>query len=389
MTVLNEPLALYIHWPWCLSKCPYCDFNSYAITSNGPRHTAYRNAIISELKHYATITGKRPLGSIFFGGGTPSLMKPSVVADIIACAKKLWRVSNTCEITLEANPTSIETARFRAYKDAGVNRVSIGVQSLRDDALHALGREHSVDDALQALGIAGAIFERFSFDMIYARPNQSLEDWRTELHEALKLANGHISLYQLTIEPGTEFFRTHVHEADEGLAADLYTLTQEMTDQVGLPAYEISNHARPHQQSRHNLTYWTGGDYIGVGPGAHGRLTITKAGRNAAATATHQIADCTRWLDAVANQGHGTAKTRILSATARAEELLLTGLRLSDGINRVRFETLIGQDVTAVVNAENLALLQETSLVLLSDSTLRLSTQGRLTLNAVLEKLLT
>lgn len=383
----SDPLALYVHWPWCLAKCPYCDFNSRAIELGAAPDRAYRDALTAELHHYASQTSNRPLSSIFFGGGTPSLMHPETVAHILSSAQGLWGFQNDCEITLEANPTSIEAAKFRVFKDAGINRVSVGVQALNDADLQALGREHSATEALRAVEIAGAIFNRFTFDLIYARPGQTLNDWQHELAQALRYAGDHLSLYQLTIEPGTEFFRRRVVEADEDLAADLYQLTQDLTTDAGLPAYEISNHARPGSQSRHNLTYWNGGDYVGVGPGAHGRLHVAQADGSTTHSATHQIADPARWLNACNTAGHGTAKVRPLSAQERASELLLSGLRLTDGIDRGRFSQLIGFDITQALDPAGLAYLSEAGWVVLDDHRLAVSDAGRLMLNAILERL--
>lgn len=378
-----QPLALYVHWPWCLAKCPYCDFNSRAADPANLPDQAYRDAITAELSHYASLTNGRMLSSIFFGGGTPSLMSPDTTAHIITTAQRLWGLDSACEITLEANPTSVEAAKFRAFREAGVNRVSIGVQALNDADLQALGREHSHTEAQRAVDIAGAIFDRYTFDLIYARPGQSLLDWEGELTRGLRMAGDHISLYQLTVEPGTDFFRQRVAEADEDLAADLYQLTQELTQDSGLAAYEISNHARPGSESRHNLTYWTGGDYVGVGPGAHGRITSAKG-----VAATHQIADPARWLDAVFTQGHGTAKTRLLSATERATERLLAGLRLTNGLDRRQFQADLGFDIRDVLDPIGLDILSEGGLVTLNADTLKVSDAGRLTLNAILERLL-
>ncbi len=378
----EDTLALYVHWPWCLSKCPYCDFNSHAVGTDLD-HAVYRAAILAELGHYASLTNGRMVASIFFGGGTPSLMDPDTVHAIIDTARHLWGLTPGCEITLEANPTSVEAAKFRAFRDAGVNRVSIGVQSLKDEALQQLGREHSARDAHRAVDIAGAVFDRFTFDIIYARPDQGVGEWHDELEHALSLAGDHLSLYQLTVEPGTVFFRQRVAESTPELGADLYELTQAVMLDAGLPAYEISNHAAPGSESRHNLTYWQGGDYIGVGPGAHGRLTTSDFTQ-----ASHQIADPARWLKRVDQDGHGTAKTRMLSQGERAEELLLSGLRLSAGVDRARFLKLAGNDVTAFVDGCALAMVQDEGLLELNDHHIRVTPGGRLVLGAILEKLL-
>ncbi|HEY9078632.1 radical SAM family heme chaperone HemW [Magnetovibrio sp.] len=387
---VNAPLALYVHWPWCLSKCPYCDFNSRPLVPGERDQIDYRGAILRELEHYAQQTNSRPLSSIFFGGGTPSLIAPATIHAIIDAAQRHWSLQSDCEITLEANPTSIEAAKFRAFQDAGVNRVSIGVQALNDEDLQALGREHSVDEALRALDIASAIFNRYTFDLIYARPGQGQGDWADELEQALSLANGHVSLYQLTIEPGTAFFRQNRVEAEEDLAADLYQMTQEMCEDAGLPAYEVSNHAKPGLESRHNLTYWTGGDYIGVGPGAHGRLTAQPDGATGMTVtrATHQIADPARWLESVSKKGHATAKVRELSRHERLEELVLSGLRLRDGLDAARFVAQCGQDLATALNAEALSDLQQAELIEVDTRGVRTTAQGRLILNAIIARLL-
>ncbi|MCR4377818.1 MAG: radical SAM family heme chaperone HemW [Rhodospirillales bacterium] len=377
------PLALYVHWPWCLSKCPYCDFNSRPADPANLPEAAYLNAITAELNHYASQTNGRNLTSIYFGGGTPSLMEPQTVAQVVESASRLWGLHSDCEITLEANPTSVEVAKLRGFRAAGANRVSVGVQALNDADLRALGREHSATQALRALDIAGAVFDRFTFDLIYARPEQTLRAWEKELSQALAVGSDHLSLYQLTVEPGTEFFRRNVREADEDLAVKLFYLTQEMMQGAGLPAYEISNHARPGAHSRHNLTYWTGGDYVGIGPGAHGRIRD-----QGVTSATHQISDPARWLEAATKHGHGTAKVRILSAAERAAELLLTGLRLPEGVSRERFTEQSGLDIMQALDPQGLKILVDAGLVKLDDSTLCVSPEGRLTLNAILERLL-
>ncbi|MDA8587072.1 radical SAM family heme chaperone HemW, partial [Rhodobacteraceae bacterium] len=293
--------GLYVHWPFCQAKCPYCDFNSHVASSID--QTRWKSAYLSELSRVRKETGPKVLNSIFFGGGTPSLMSPDTVADIIASARSLWTPANDMEITLEANPTSVEAARFQAYAEGGVNRVSIGIQSLRDDDLKALGRLHSAQEARAAFDIARETFPRVSFDLIYARQNQTLDDWRVELGEALDMAADHLSLYQLTIEPGTAFGDRHAKKGlqglpEEDLSADMYFLTQDMTQAAGLPAYEISNHATPGAESRHNLIYWRSGDWAGVGPGAHGRLTLNQ---QRVETISHSTPG--KWLDTVENEG--------------------------------------------------------------------------------------
>jgi len=323
--------ALYIHWPFCLKKCPYCDFNSHVRA--GVDHDLWRASLLADLRHEAALTTSQgssgePLESIFFGGGTPSLMPPALVADLLAEAERLWGFAPGIEITLEANPSSVEAANFAALASAGVNRVSLGVQSLDDDALRFLGRLHDTGEALAALAVAQQHFARVSFDLIYARPGHTPEAWGAELARALSFGTGHLSLYQLTIEPGTRFATLAREKSliplDDDEAADLFTLTREMTAAAGLPAYEISNHAKPGERSRHNLAYWRYQDYIGIGPGAHGR-------RNGAATVRHKKPE--NWLDAIARTGHGIAEQRPLGRAEQASEAMLMGLRLTEGID--------------------------------------------------------
>jgi putative oxygen-independent coproporphyrinogen III oxidase len=319
-------LALYIHWPFCLSKCPYCDFNSHV--REGVDEAEWKAALLADLAHEAALTQGQKLGSIFFGGGTPSLMPPATVAALIEAAGRHWQFAPDIEITLEANPSSVEAARFADLAAAGVNRVSLGLQSLDDEALRFLGRRHDANEGLAALETAQTNFARVSFDLIYALPGQTAVRWETQLARALGFGTGHLSLYQLTIEPGTRF-ETMVRqkqftELDPDLAADLFLLTRDVTAAAGLPAYEISNHARPGQESRHNLTYWRYGDYVGVGPGAHGR-------RNGLATVRHRKPE--NFLGAVAREGHGIAEERKLGTREQAAEALLMGLRLREGID--------------------------------------------------------
>ena len=318
--------ALYIHWPFCLRKCPYCDFNSHVRDSVD--HARWQAALLADMAHEAAAAGGEPLDSVFFGGGTPSLMPPALVATLLADAERLWGFSEAIEITLEANPSSVEASRFAGLAAAGVNRVSLGLQALDDAALQFLGRLHDVDEGLAALDIAQAQFDRVSFDLIYARPGQSEAAWRAELARALGLGTGHLSLYQLTIEPGTRF-ATRLREGtltplDEDACADQFVLTRELTAAAGLPAYEVSNHARPGEESRHNRTYWRYQDYAGIGPGAHGR-------RGGVATVRHRKPE--NWLEAVEHRGDGIVETRALAGGEQASEALLMGLRLAEGID--------------------------------------------------------
>jgi len=332
--------GVYVHWPFCAQKCPYCDFNSH-VRFGGIDEARFRSAFLRELEHTAKRTGPRAVTSIFFGGGTPSLMAPETVAAILDRIAALWSVDPDAEITLEANPGSVEAARFRGYRAAGVNRVSLGVQSLRDDILKSLGRIHSVAEAKAAIEIARSTFDRFSFDLIYARPGQTLPAWKDELRDALAIAGQHLSLYQLTIEPQTPFAALHAAGKlvipDEDAALALYAATQELTAAAGLPAYEISNHAAPGQESRHNLLYWRYGEYAGCGPGAHGRLA---AGGVRHATSTECNPEA--WATLVEQAGHGVIEETPLSAAEEADELLLMGLRLSEGVDLDRLARLSG-----------------------------------------------
>lgn len=326
-----DPLALYIHWPFCVSKCPYCDFNSHV--RDGVDQACWRDALLADLAYEAALTPGRRIGSIFFGGGTPSLMPPATVAALIEAADRHWGLAPGCEITLEANPSSVEAARFADVAAAGVNRVSLGLQSLDDAALGFLGRAHSVAEGLGALDTAQAAFARVSFDLIYALPGQSQTAWEGELARALSFGTGHLSLYQLTIEPGTRFAtlaaKGELTIPDTDAAADLFEATRGMTAAAGLPAYEISNHARPGEESRHNLTYWRYRDYVGVGPGAHGR----RGGH-----ATFRRKKPENWLSAVDRNGHGIEAEDALVPTEQAVEALLMGLRLREGVDLSRIE---------------------------------------------------
>jgi putative oxygen-independent coproporphyrinogen III oxidase len=379
------PLALYIHWPFCLSKCPYCDFNSHVRASID--EARWRAALLRDLEHYAGLTGRHAVTSIFFGGGTPSLMSAATVGAVLERAAALWPWAPGVEITLEANPTSVEAARFRAFRSAGVNRVSLGVQALEDGALKFLGRGHDVAEALAALDVARQSFERFSFDLIYARPGQTVASWEEELGRAIALAGEHLSVYQLTIEPGTAFAPAHARGdftlPDEETQAALYETTLARLDAAGLPAYEISNHARPGAECRHNLVYWRYGDYVGVGPGAHGRLTLEDA-----RVATRQYRAPETWLEAVERAGHGGEEPVALTPREQRDELLMMGLRLGEGIPRTRFRERLGRDVEAVLEAERLAPLIEAGFLALDDERLVATVAGRQRLNAVLGHLL-
>lgn len=340
----NDLFGVYVHWPFCASKCPYCDFNSHV--HRGPfDEDGYVQAYEREIAHAAALAPGRVVQSIFFGGGTPSLMSPNAAGRIIDAIARHWTVEPKAEITLEANPTSVEVDRFRGFRTAGINRVSLGVQSLREGPLAELGRRHSVDEAIAAVRIAQSVFDRSSFDLIYARPKQTLEDWEDELKEALWMARGHISLYQLTIEQGTRYFDLHragkLQMPDEDLAADFYELTQELTAEAGLPAYEISNHARPGQESQHNLLYWRYGEYAGIGPGAHGRLMINNQRH---ATAAEKMPF--DWQKKVITAGHGMVVDDVLTWEEQGDEFLVMGLRLKEGISPSRFTAISGRQIS-------------------------------------------
>lgn len=349
-TSRDEPgFAVYVHWPFCAQKCPYCDFNSH-VRHGGWDEARYLAALKAELDHLAGLTGPRNVSSIFLGGGTPSLMQPATVAAVLDHIARLWTVERAAEVTIEANPGSVEAGRFAGYRAAGVNRASLGIQSLRDEELTKLGRIHTAAEAKAALAIARSTFERVSFDLIYARSGQTTAAWRDELAEALAMAEGHLSLYQLTIEPETPFAALHalgkLHVPDGDLSLALYEITQEMTDAAGLPAYEISNHAAPGEECRHNLVYWRYGEYAGAGPGAHGRLL---AGGTRLATTTERNPEA--WASRVEKEGHGLNDRLQLTRAEEADEFLLMGLRLAEGIDLTTLERTtshtLGEDVVS------------------------------------------
>lgn len=371
----KTPLALYVHWPFCVSKCPYCDFNSHV--RDTVDQEAWRDALLADLAHEARALPGRTLGSIFFGGGTPSLMPPATVAAILAAAQTHWRPTADIEITLEANPSSVEAARFADIAAAGVNRVSLGLQSLDDRALRFLDRAHGVDEGLAALATAQRHFARVSFDLIYALPDQRLPAWEAELTRALSFGTEHLSLYQLTIEPGTRFAteaaKGRLTIPDGDAAADLFEATRALTDAAGLPAYETSNHARRGAESRHNLTYWRYRDYAGIGPGAHGR-------RDGLATQRHKKPE--NWLGAVARNGHGLQIEEPLVAHDRASEALVMGLRLGEGIDLTHVATLAGG--TAPIDWAAVERLEAQGLVAREPGRLRVTEAGTLLLDAIL-----
>ncbi len=382
MSRSNGLFGIYVHWPFCAAKCPYCDFNSHVHCGSFDEE-AFVAAYERELAHFAELTPDMAVDSIFFGGGTPSLMAPESVGTVLDCIARLWSVKPDAEITLEANPNSVEAARFRGYHAAGVNRVSIGVQSLRPEPLKALGRLHSVDEAKAAVELAQSVFERSSFDLIYARPQQTLAEWEDELNEALALSAGHLSLYQLTIEAETRYYdmwragRLKMPEAD--LSADFYTLTRDRMAAAGMPAYEISNHARPGEESRHNLLYWRYGEYVGVGPGAHGRLLIDNV-RHATATEKSPFA----WRDRVLARGHGKVTDDLLTWEEEGDEFLVMGLRLNEGIDPRRYTLLSGRELDPrQIEDLSFAEMIET----LPNGNIRVTEQGFAVLDAVVADL--
>jgi oxygen-independent coproporphyrinogen-3 oxidase len=377
----SDAFGIYVHWPFCKAKCPYCDFNSH-VRHEGVDALSFARALGAELAWFAARTPGRTVTSIFFGGGTPSLMPPEAVGHVLDTIASLWSVSADVEITLEANPTSIEAENFRGYRAAGVNRVSVGVQALNDEDLKALGRQHSSEEAIAAFRLAAKIFPRVSFDMIYARPNQTPEQWRAELTRALAEQQGHMSLYQLTIEPGTAYFdlyeRGRLVTPTDDRAADLYDLTQELTEKAGLPTYEISNHAQPGQESRHNLLYWRYGEYAGVGPGAHSRLAD---GDNRRALIAERHPET--WRELVRTQGHGIVSDTVVLPVDQASEYLLMGMRIAEGIDMDRYSALAGREI----DSSKLAGMKSMGLIRRNGQQLMATADGRKLLNAVIAEL--
>ncbi|MCB2047595.1 MAG: coproporphyrinogen III oxidase [Novosphingobium sp.] len=372
--------ALYIHWPFCLAKCPYCDFNSHV--RDAVDVAVWEQALLADMRHEAEFAGGERLTSVFFGGGTPSLMPPTLVARLLEEAGGLWGFDEDIEITLEANPSSVEASKFAALASAGVNRVSLGLQALDDQTLRFLGRLHDAEEGLAALGVAQKAFDRVNFDLIYARPGQRASDWHAELARAIALGTGHLSLYQLTIEPGTRF-ETMVRQSqfeplDDERAADLYELTQALTSSAGLPAYEVSNHARPGEESRHNLTYWRYEDYCGIGPGAHGR-------RNGMATVRHRKPE--NWLYAIDRNGHGILEERVLIPTEQASEAMLMGLRLAEGVDLAALAARFSLSPAALHDARRCALYQRQGLIWFNGSRMGITPAGMPLLDALLAEI--
>lgn len=373
--------AIYIHWPFCQAKCPYCDFNSHVAREID--QSRWMRAYLAEIDRYAALTQGRVLTSVFFGGGTPSLMNPDVVHAVLDRIRLHWPQANDLEVTLEANPGSVEAGRFKGYADAGVNRISMGIQALNDEDLQRLGRIHSTQEAMAAFDVARNQFERVSFDLIYARQNQTLESWKVELKQALSMAIDHLSLYQLTIEDGTAFGDRYARGKLKGLpaddvSADMYHLTQHVCEDAGFLTYEVSNHAQPGAESRHNRVYWRYGDYIGVGPGAHGRLTL-----NGTRYSTEAWSNPGKWLDTV---DHGLAEKErsALTGEEQASEFLMMGLRLIEGVDPLRYAALAGHELPRAKINElcNIGMIETNS------QNLRVTREGRMVLNAVLAELL-
>jgi putative oxygen-independent coproporphyrinogen III oxidase len=377
----SEPFGVYVHWPFCRAKCPYCDFNSH-VRHGGIDEGKFLAAYLAELDHFAALAPGRSVTSIFFGGGTPSLMRPDTVAALNEAIADHWHVEDDAEITLEANPTSVEAENFAGYRAAGVNRLSLGVQALDDQSLKALGRQHSAEEALEALALAKRHFARVSFDLIYAREGQTTKAWEAELGHALGYAADHLSLYQLTIEGGTPFAARHaagtLRIPDGARARALYQLTQELCEAAGLPAYEVSNHARPGLESRHNLLYWRGHDYAGIGPGAHSRIAVDGAKRAFSATKSPE-----GWLAEVEASGHGLASDDVLSPEEAAEEYLLMGLRLSEGIDLNRLAAIDRRGL----DQDRVSALARQGLLIRDGNRLAATPKGRLVLNRLILEL--
>ncbi len=382
---MQKPLAVYIHWPFCKAKCPYCDFNSHVRES--VEFDRWRVAMLAELDHMASHVKNHKVTSIFFGGGTPSLMPPAIAEALIARVQEHWSVANDIEITLEANPTSVEASTFPGFKAAGVNRVSLGVQSFNDADLKFLGREHSSAEALKAIELARKNFERYSFDLIYARPQQTVQSWEKELAEALPLIEGHMSLYQLTIEENTAFAHAYKKGGfklpDEETSEALYMLTGEMLSARGLEAYEVSNYAKAGEESRHNLSYWRGDDYVGIGAGAHGRITVDG---NRIATATLKSPE--RWLENVEKNGHAIDLWEEVDKQAEIEERVMMGLRLKEGIDLAEFTAQTGYDLSQYINASKRTFFIEKDLLVNDPDKLQATLKGRLLLNQLTAELL-
>lgn len=385
MPVLDKNLAIYVHWPFCRSKCPYCDFNSHVRESIDEQ--AWADALCAELDHTRALSGPRTITSVFFGGGTPSLMSASTTSAVLERIARNWTLYDDVEITLEANPTSVEAGKFRDFSAAGINRVSLGIQALNNEDLKALGREHDVAEAMKAIATAQKYFKRSSFDLIYARMGQSLSAWEKELTQAVGMAASHLSLYQLTIERGTAFYQAYnkgkLILPDEEVSSEMYELTQAICEAHGLPAYEVSNHAKVGEESRHNLSYWRYGDYIGVGPGAHGRLTF-----DGDLHALNQFRSPEKWLSCVQTKGQATEQDNRLSQQEMAEEMVMMGLRLNGGISKAEFNSRIGAALEDFIDPASVQRLCELGYMETDDDRLTARPSGMLVLNSLLRQIL-
>jgi oxygen-independent coproporphyrinogen-3 oxidase len=378
---VNHAFGIYIHWPFCEKKCPYCDFNSH-VRSNID-HRKWLAAYVNELRYYADETSERTVSSVFFGGGTPSLMRAEIIKSIVSEIQNLWQCADNLEITAEANPSSSEIQLYKDFQQAGINRLSIGVQSLNQQSLLFLGRLHSADEARSAVKAAAKIFKRYSFDLNYALPDQTPEKWKDELGEALQIAGSHLSLYQLTIEPGTKFHKDRVLAANEDTGTKLYELTQKILNAAGMPAYEISNHSAPGEQSRHNLVYWQGQDYLGIGPGAHGRLT-----HDFKSEMMHNYREPEKWLALATTKKSGRQKRATLTSEQRRNEIILMGLRLSEGVSSDHFRSLTNTPLLSLMNQNRLKILLDEGFLVYSGGALKATSSGRQRLNAILAYLL-
>lgn len=382
---MSKALSIYIHYPFCKSKCPYCDFNSHV--RDVIEHKKFLQAYERELEFFAAKIGKRKVVTIFFGGGTPSLMPIFLVEGILKKIAQLWTLDENCEISLEANPTSSEASKFKALRDFGVNRLSMGIQALNDKDLKFLGREHSSKEAIATIEIAAKIFDNFSFDLIYARPEQSLADWSQELERAINFGTKHLSLYQLTIEKGTKFFsqfrRGEFKMPDENLAAEFYDLTNQVTSDVGLELYEISNYAKQNFECRHNLVYWQGGDYLGIGAGAHSRIYLEDGARSAIMMLHEPMA----WLKKVEESGAGIQSLEKISAEELADELILMGLRLRCGIDGQIFQKHFGKKLTEIFDFKKLEVLESRGLIQVSKNQIKITDESRLLTNSIIQKI--
>ena len=379
------PLSIYIHYPFCKAKCPYCDFNSHV--RDGVDHENFLLAYEKELEFFAAKISPRQVTTIFFGGGTPSLMPIFLVEGILRKISQLWTLDENCEITLEANPTSFESSKFKALRDVGINRLSIGIQALNDADLKFLGREHSAKEAIATIEVAAKIFDNFSFDLIYARPKQSLESWQEELSRAINFGTKHLSLYQLTIEKGTKFYsqfaRKEFAMPDENLAAEFYEMTNQITRSNGLELYEISNYAKKNYECEHNLVYWQGGDYLGIGAGAHSRIYFNQEAARSGIVMLHEpIA----WLKKVQETGAGIQKIEKITREELLEELIIMGLRLRDGIDNQIFQTHFGKKLTDIFDFKKLQILASQGLIQISENQIKITESARLLTNLVIQK---